>query len=79
MQIRRNRRMSRRKYDTIIADSTEVGMMVSSDPHCIGGVYLSVNGAFREVENIFHVRLTPKEIEALWALYQEKGAGTAKT
>lgn len=78
MQIRQRTAFGSPRKEKVLADSSYTGMTVSSDPTCIGGVYLNVNGQGSTNGKIFLVRLSPDEIEALWALYQEKGAGTQK-
>ena len=75
MQVRQRTMHGTPRKERVLADSRHTGMTVSSDPSCIGGVYININGQGQYNGKVFLVRLAPEEIEALWALYQEKGAG----
>lgn len=52
-----------------------IGMMVSSDPDAIGGMWLLIPGQGTENGKVFQVRLDPDEIRKVWSLFCEKGAG----
>jgi hypothetical protein len=78
MQIRRSTRFGKPKNQKVLADDS-AGIMVCSDPLAVGGLWLTIPGQGTENGKLFHIRLEPVEIEALWAAYQEKGAGKART
>ena len=70
--------MSKRIYKagktphTIVAEG-EPHLIVSSHPDCIGGIYISRRSLDNKRD--YHVRLSPDEIEAIYKLFKQRGAG----